>query len=41
MEKMQLGSPAGSPAQATPFLPNFLMGETPNNQNRSFCKFQK
>lgn len=41
MEKMQLGSPAGSPAQATPYLPNFLMGEnTPaNHHHRSFCKF--
>lgn len=40
MEKMQLGSPAGSPAQGSPYLPNFLMGETPTNQHhRSFRKF--
>lgn len=41
MEKMQLGSPASSPAQAIPFLPGFLMGESTQNQipqHRSFCK---
>lgn len=38
MEKMQLGSPAGSPA-AGQYLPNFLlMGIQETPTNLSFCK---